>query len=77
MILQVLFYAELETFALKFKFNSKSLAPPLKISGCATVIHSFNFELRKSAVGRFEASEKVLLGSSWNRTFGCYYKLVG
>ena len=37
MILQVLFYAELETFVLKCKFNSKSLAPVLKISGCATV----------------------------------------
>ena len=36
MILQVLFYAKLETFVLKCKFNSKSLALPLKISGCAT-----------------------------------------
>ena len=35
MILQVLFYAELQTFVLKCKFNSKSLAPPLKISSCA------------------------------------------
>ena len=42
MILQVLFYAELKTFVLKRKFNSKAW-PPLKISGCATVathIHS-------------------------------------
>ena len=45
MILQVLFYAELETFVLKCKFNSKSLAPPLKISGCAI---DYNY-LRKSA----------------------------
>ena len=36
MILQVLFYAELETFVLKCKFNSKSLDPSLKIFGCAT-----------------------------------------
>ena len=38
MILQVLFYAELETFVLKRKFNSKSLDPPLKISGCDTAL---------------------------------------
>ena len=36
MILQVLFYAEPETFVLKCKFNLKSVAPPMKISGCAT-----------------------------------------
>ena len=38
MILQVLFYAERENFVLKCKFNSKSLALPVKISGCATVL---------------------------------------
>ena len=31
-----MFYAELEIFVLKCKFNSKSLPPSLKISGCAT-----------------------------------------
>ena len=41
MILQLLFYDELETFVLKCKFNSKSLPPPpppppLIISGSAT-----------------------------------------
>ena len=33
---------------------------------------SFQFEKRKIAVGRFVASEKVLLGSSCCRTFGGY-----
>ena len=42
MILLVMFYAALKTFVLKCKFNLKSLAPPLKVSGCATVcIHLF------------------------------------
>ena len=39
MILQVLFYAELETFVLKCKFNSKSLATSLKIFGCASACY--------------------------------------
>ena len=37
MILQVLFYAELETFVLKPQIQLETIAPPpLKISGCAT-----------------------------------------
>ena len=37
MILQVLFYAELETFCFKMQIALKKLArPPLKISGSAT-----------------------------------------
>ena len=44
MNLQMLFYAELETFVLKCnKFNSKILAPLSKISGCATEQNKFYF----------------------------------
>ena len=36
MILQVSFYTKSDAFLSKCKFNSKSLASSLKISGCAT-----------------------------------------
>ena len=44
MILQVLFYAELETFALKCKFNSKSLPPLQKFLAAPLPAPLLNFQ---------------------------------
>ena len=44
------------------------------IEGSFTKIHDsfIQSEKRESAVRRFGASEKVLVGSFYDRTFGCY-----
>ena len=47
------------------------------LSKFCQISNFIQFEKQKSAVGRFVASEKLLLGNSWYKTFGGYFGIAG